>query len=382
MKSHREEQEGQLDAEVKRLHSRLKEIRAKGFLCTEEGLIIQDRLEYAESVINIVREPLVVLDGGLKVISANKSFYNIFNLKPKETLGHFIYDLGGRQWDIPDLRKLLNEILPRDKVISNFQIEYNFSGFGKHAVFFNAEWIPRGAARPQLVLLAIEDITDKKRLEASLRDSQFKIRAVFDQTFQFIGLMDTKGNLIEANRAALDFSGVEASKVLNKPFWETSWWAHSKELQQKLRDSIHKVASGEFVRFEATHVAKDGSLHYIDFSLKPVKDESGKVIFMIPEGRDITERKKLEEALKESYTELGLRVKVRTAELSKANEDLHKEIRRRSQTEKELKARMQDLERLNNLSAGRELKIEELESKVKELQKRLEKDKNKELKNA
>ncbi|MDD5691484.1 MAG: PAS domain-containing protein, partial [Candidatus Omnitrophica bacterium] len=312
MKSHREEQEGQLDAEVKRLHSRLKEIRAKGFLCTEEGLIIQDRLEYAESVINIVREPLVVLDGGLKVISANKSFYNIFNLKPKETLGHFIYDLGGRQWDIPDLRKLLNEILPRDKVISNFQIEYNFSGFGKHVVFFNAEWIPRGATRPQLVLLAIEDITDKKRLEASLRDSQFKIRAVFDQTFQFIGLMNTKGNLIEANRAALDFSGVEASKVLNKPFWETSWWAHSKELQQKLRDSIHKVASGEFVRFEATHVAKDGSLHYIDFSLKPVKDESGKVIFMIPEGRDITERKKLEEALKESYTELGLRVKVRT----------------------------------------------------------------------
>ncbi|MCX5695991.1 MAG: PAS domain-containing protein [Candidatus Omnitrophica bacterium] len=336
----------------------------------QEDLIIQDRLEYAGSIIATVREPLIVLDPELKVVSASKSFYDTFKTKPEETINRFIYDLGEHQWDIPGLRKLLNKILPQHKAVTDFQVEHDFIGIGKRVMFLNAEWIPREAVRPQLILLAIEDITERRKIELSLRDSQLIVRAVFDQTFQFIGLVNTEGILIEANKAALEFTGIEVSKILNKPFWETPWWTHSKELQQKLRDSIRQVAAGEFVRFEATHIAKDGSLHYIDFSLKPVKDESGKVIFMIPEGRDITERKKLEEALKESYAELELRVKVRTAELSKANEDLQREISQRRQIEEELKERMQDLERFSKFAVDRELKMEELEKKVKELEER------------
>jgi PAS domain S-box-containing protein len=371
MKSHGKEQERQLAAEVKKLHLRLKEIQANGFLYTEKDLIIQDRLEYAEGIIDTVREPLIILDWELKVVSASRSFYNTFKSKPEEAVGRFIYDLGERQWDIPALRKLLNEILPQHKAIKDFQVEHDFIGIGKRVMFLNAKWIPREAIRPQIILLAIEDITDRRKTEESLRDSQLKVRAVFDQAFQFIGLMTVEGILVEANKAALDFAGMEVSKVLNKPFWETPWWEHSDEMQQKLRDSIKRVAAGEFVRFEATHIDKDGSLHYIDFSLKPVKDESGKVIFMIPEGRDITERKKLERELKESYAELGLRVKVRTAELSKANEDLHKEISQRRQVEEELNERMQDLERFSKFAVDRELKIEELENKIKELEERL-----------
>jgi PAS domain S-box-containing protein len=141
------------------------------------------------------------------------------------------------------------------------------------------------------------DITERKKTEEALRESEIKIRAIFDQTFQFIGLMNIDGVLIEANRTALEFSGIDSSSVLNKPFWQGPWWTHSPELQEKLRQSVEKAARGEFIRFEATHVAKDGMLHYVDFSLKPVKDETGKVIFLIPEGRDITERRKAEEEL-------------------------------------------------------------------------------------
>ncbi|MFZ0035631.1 MAG: PAS domain S-box protein [Sedimentisphaerales bacterium] len=149
-------------------------------------------------------------------------------------------------------------------------------------------------------LEVVEDITERKRVEEELRESEIKIRAIFDQTFQFIGLMNIDGTLIEANRAALEFSGIESSSVLNKPFWQGPWWTHSPELQEKLRRSVGKAARGEFIRFEATHVAKDGMLHHIDFSLKPVKDETGKVIFLIPEGRDITEHRQAEEKLRES----------------------------------------------------------------------------------
>jgi len=139
------------------------------------------------------------------------------------------------------------------------------------------------------------EIKKRKKVEEELKESERKIRALYDQTFQFIGLMTPDGILIEANRTALEFSGIKLSDVLNKPFWETPWWTHSPELQKKLQQAIKKVAQGEFFRFEATHMAKDGTLHYVDFSLKPVKDKKGKVIFMIPEGRDITERKKAEE---------------------------------------------------------------------------------------
>ncbi len=140
-----------------------------------------------------------------------------------------------------------------------------------------------------------DEIKERKKAEEALKENEKKIRALYDQAFQFIGLMTPDGTLIEANRTALRFSGIELADVLNKPFWQTPWWTHSPELQEKLRKAIKKVAQGEFFRFEATHLDKNGAVHYVDFSLKPVKDKSGKVIYMIPEGRDITEYKKSEE---------------------------------------------------------------------------------------
>ncbi|MDO9036245.1 MAG: PAS domain S-box protein, partial [Methanoregula sp.] len=143
----------------------------------------------------------------------------------------------------------------------------------------------------------VRDITEQKHAEEGLRESERKFRAIFDQTFQFIGLMTPDGTLMEANRTAMEFSGTKESDVIGKPFWETPWWTHSGELQEKLRAAVRDAAQGEFVRFEATHMAADGRLHYVDFSLKPVKDEAGHVILLIPEGRDITERKRAEEQL-------------------------------------------------------------------------------------
>jgi len=141
------------------------------------------------------------------------------------------------------------------------------------------------------------DISERKQFERALRQSERKLRAIFDQAFQFVGLMTVEGVLVDANRTALEFSGYEAHDVLGKPFWDTPWWIHSPALQDKLKQAVHSAARGECVRFEATHIDKHGALHYVDFSLRPVTDESGKVIFLIPEGRDITERKKMETAM-------------------------------------------------------------------------------------
>ena len=126
--------------------------------------------------------------------------------------------------------------------------------------------------------------------------AEHKYRAILDQTFEFVGLMTPDGTLIEANRAALEIAGVNESDVLGKPYWETPWWTHSREMQDRLRDAVKTAAGGEVVRFLATHpAAPDGDIHYVDFSLKPVKDQCGRVVYLIPEGHDITEQKQVEE---------------------------------------------------------------------------------------
>jgi PAS domain S-box-containing protein len=145
-----------------------------------------------------------------------------------------------------------------------------------------------------------ESVIKSKAIEDALKESAWKFRAVFDQTLQFIGLLTTDGTLIEANRPALDLIGAEESDVIGKPFWDTPWWTHSKEIREKLRWAVGRAAEGELVHYETTHQAVDGSLHYIDFSIKPVMDESGRVVLLIPEGRDITARKRVEEAVKNS----------------------------------------------------------------------------------
>jgi PAS domain S-box-containing protein len=134
--------------------------------------------------------------------------------------------------------------------------------------------------------------------------SEQRYRGIFDQTFQFIGVMKPDGTLIDANRTALEFAGIREADVIGKPFWETIWWAHSAELQNRLRDAIRAANAGNVVRFEATHPRLDGQLVHVDFSLKPVRNDDGQVTMLIPEGRDITERKHAEEALRASEERL------------------------------------------------------------------------------
>ncbi|MEI7816575.1 MAG: PAS domain S-box protein, partial [Desulfuromonadales bacterium] len=139
------------------------------------------------------------------------------------------------------------------------------------------------------------DISERIEKERALLEKEQMFRAFFEQGYYFAGLLNTDGTLIDVNFTALHFGGLEKSDVIGKPFWETPWWMHSPELQEKLRQAVTSAAQGEIATFEATHPTPDGALHYIDFSLRPVKDPSGTVLFLVPEGRDITERKKTEE---------------------------------------------------------------------------------------
>jgi two-component system CheB/CheR fusion protein len=123
-----------------------------------------------EDIIETVREPLLVLDSDLRVLKANRSFYDSFKVTPGETIGNLIYDLGDRQWDIPRLRTLLEEILPKDNKFDDYKVEHVFSGIGHKVMLLNARRITQTEIGSQLILLAIEDVTEEMRLERELAE--------------------------------------------------------------------------------------------------------------------------------------------------------------------------------------------------------------------
>ncbi|PKM43056.1 MAG: hypothetical protein CVV05_16045 [Gammaproteobacteria bacterium HGW-Gammaproteobacteria-1] len=164
-----------------------------------------------------------------------------------------------------------------------------------HALRIIAERDEHGVVTGALAIS--RDVTERKQMEEALRSSEQRFHAIFNQSVELIGLLSADGTLLEANPASLKLAGVDAAAVLGKPFWEAPWWSHSAELQQRVREAIREAATGHVVNFEAAHPDSNGNIRYVDFSLKPVTDSDGRIIQLIPEGHDITERKHAATAL-------------------------------------------------------------------------------------
>jgi diguanylate cyclase (GGDEF)-like protein/PAS domain S-box-containing protein len=136
---------------------------------SKEEKRLREALEYSDAIIATVREPLVVLDKELRIITANRSFYRTFQVNPEETEKRLIYDLGNRQWDIPQLRELLENILPMNNAFEDFEVEHDFKSIGRKTMLLNARKIYRETNHVEMVLLAFEDITERKKAEEQLK---------------------------------------------------------------------------------------------------------------------------------------------------------------------------------------------------------------------
>jgi len=204
--------------------------------------------EFAENLINTVREPLLALNQELRVVKASRSFYDYFKVSSDETIGTLIYDLGNQQWNIPKLRELLETILPEKTTFDNYEVEHDFSTIGKRIMLLNARKIQRGLEKEQIILLAIEDITERKKNEnelskakaeaerANLAKSEFlsrmshELRTPMNSILGFAQLMDMgelnpahkKGvnqimnsgkHLLELINEVLDISKIETGRL-------------------------------------------------------------------------------------------------------------------------------------------------------------------------
>jgi PAS domain S-box-containing protein len=158
--------------ELAEMRQRIAELEVSETERKQAERAVQEASEYAESIVETVREPLVVLDADLRVVSANRSFYQTFGVIPEETGGQLLYDLGNRQWDNPRLRELLEEILPKNTTFRDFELEHNFETIGRRVMLLNARRTYREGNKTKFVLLAIEDITERKEMQERLVRSE------------------------------------------------------------------------------------------------------------------------------------------------------------------------------------------------------------------
>jgi PAS domain S-box-containing protein len=148
------------------------------------------------------------------------------------------------------------------------------------------------------------DITERKQAEEALRESQGHLQAIYDGTNEYIGLLTPAGILLEANRASLTFANNTRDAVVGLPFWEIPWFSGTPGISDIVREAVAHAAAGEFVRFEVSVRRPNGQRSTFDISFHPIRNGHGEVILIVPEGLDVTERKRTEEDLRQSNQEL------------------------------------------------------------------------------
>ncbi len=250
------------------------------------------------SILAAVLDPTITIDHRGVIVTASRSVQRVFGWRPRELIGKNISVL------IPE---------PHHSKHDNYLARYRRTGETNilnrtrefEAVRKDGSLVPielsvsrvdpNGSAAP-LFTGSFRDISERKASERALRDSEARFHAIFENSFQYIGLLSPEGVLLEANQTSLDSAGIRRSDVIGKPFWEGRWWNVSEAARERVKQAVKAAAKGEFVRFDAEHRGAGDEIRTVDFSLKPVRDESGKVIQLIPEGRDITELKRAQRA--------------------------------------------------------------------------------------
>ena len=268
--------------------------RAEGRASMTQEPLVEDIQTYAQNIVDTVREPLLILDTTLRVRSANRAFYQAFHVSSEETEDRLIYELGNGQWDIPDLRTLLEDIVPKSSVFDDFELEHTFPVIGRRVMLLNARKLQAGH-HGELLVLAMEDVTERRRSEADLKAIETYAQNIVDTVREPLLILDTTLRVRSANRAFYQTFHVSSAETENRLIYElgNGQW-DIPDLRTLLEDVVPK--SSVFDDFELEHTFPVIGRRVMLLNARKLQaGHHGELLVLAME--DVTARKRAEEAL-------------------------------------------------------------------------------------
>ncbi len=275
-------------------------------------------LGFAESIINTVREPLICLDQNLRVVTVSRSFYDFFKVKPEETVGQLIYDLGNRQWDIPSLRELLETILPQKTTFDGYEVEHSFATIGRRTMLLNARQIERGMGKERIILLAIEDITERKEIEAGLEKTRKELEVIkrsADEASEFaeslintvrepLISLDQNLRVVTVSRSFYEFFRVKPEETVGQLIYDLG---NRQWDIPRLRELLETILPQKttFDDYEVEHSFATIGRRTMLLNARQIQRVFGKERIILLAIEDITERKRTQEVLAQQARDAG-----------------------------------------------------------------------------
>jgi PAS domain S-box-containing protein len=262
---------------------------------------LQDALTYADNIIATMREPFLVLDKTLRIQTANRAFYQTFHAEKEETEGRFLYDLGNGQWNIPRLRALLEGVLSNSHPIHDYDVEHDYPAIGKKIMLLNARRFESVDSQPDLILLAIEDITERKQAEVAVQTSEVRYRRLFQTAKDGILILDADTlKIIDANPFMTELLGYAHDEFLGKELWEIGLFGDERASQAAYQELQEKG----YIRYDHLPLeTKDGKRAEVEFVSNIYQVDHRPVAQC--NIRDISERRLLEKQITEQAEALA-----------------------------------------------------------------------------
>jgi PAS domain S-box-containing protein len=235
-------------------------------------------------------------------IYSDAHFAHMFGIDPLQAqegvgVGGFLHNI--HPDDQERVRQAINRALKRGEEFSaEYRVVQNHGSARWVFALGRCHFAPDGT--PARFPGVIIDVTERRRIQDSLRESEARLSAIYSTSQEYIGLLTPDGTILDCNRASLDFAGNTREQIIGLKLWEWPWFSNTPAALARLRESVTRAARGEFIRYEIPLTRPDGETITFDFSLSPVQNSKGEVIFLVPEGRDITGLKRAELALLQS----------------------------------------------------------------------------------
>jgi two-component system, chemotaxis family, CheB/CheR fusion protein len=281
--------------------------------------------DFAEAIIRTARDPFLILDADLRVESANEAFYTTFKVSRAESLGRTVFELDHGHWDIPRLRELLQDILPRKSFFNNFEVTHNFEHIGPRTMLLNARTLSETHGQPARILLGIQDVSELLHFQEQLRRSELRYRRLFESSRDGVLVIDPDTRkILDANPFMSDLLGYPHEALVGKELFEIGLLKD----EAASRAAFEELQKNGLIRYENLPLqTKTGQRREVEFISNLYQEGGGTVIRC--NIRDITERKKMEDDLQQAHAQLADRadqleqaVVERTTELTATNKQL------------------------------------------------------------